>query len=303
MKKTRYIAYGYTIRDGKTVIEHSEAEVIRLIFDVYIKGASLKEIAEELTRRQIPYTEKTAVWDKARIARIIENSKYMGTDNYDPIIDEVTYEEAVAAKSARQRNQIRIECDGISAIRNRVKCAKCGYPMVRRYSSRRKVSESWTCTNDECGHRVRISDSELLMKINLLINRIVENSALMIPAPQVKTQESPIVKQLKSQINEELERAQPSDRLIIDKISEIASQLYRESNAKPAIAAQIARKRVKLMSPRDSFDVDYFNELINTVTIDTNGRITLITKTDTTISEGETANGSCEDTEENGHAD
>lgn len=57
------------------------------------------------------------------------------------------------------------------------------------------------------------------------------------------------------------------------------------------------------MSPRDSFDVDYFNELINTVTIDTNGRITLITKTDTTISEGETANGSCEDTEENGHAD
>ena len=46
MKKTRYIAYGYTIRDGKTVIEHSEAEVIRLIFDVYIKGASLKEIAE-----------------------------------------------------------------------------------------------------------------------------------------------------------------------------------------------------------------------------------------------------------------
>lgn len=141
------------------------------------------------------------------------------------------------------------------------------------------------------------------MKINLLINRIVENSALMIPAPKVKTQESPIVKQLKSQINEELERAQPSDRLIIDKISEIASQLYRESNAKPAIAAQIARKRVKLMSPRDSFDVDYFNELINTVTIDTNGRITLITKTDTTISEGETANGSCEDTEENGHAD
>ena len=91
MKKTRYIAYGYTIRDGKTVIEHSEAEVIRLIFDVYIKGASLKEIAEELTRRQIPYTEKTAVWDKARIARIIENSKYMGTDNYDPIIDEGTY--------------------------------------------------------------------------------------------------------------------------------------------------------------------------------------------------------------------
>lgn len=46
MKKTRFIPYGYTIREGRTVIEHTEAEIIREIFDEYIKGASLKEIAE-----------------------------------------------------------------------------------------------------------------------------------------------------------------------------------------------------------------------------------------------------------------
>lgn len=303
MKKTRYIAYGYTIRDGKTVIEHSEAEVIRQIFDVYIKGSSLKEIADELTRRQIPYTEKTAVWDKARIARIIENSKYMGTDTYDQIIDEDTFEEAVAAKSARQRNQIRMECDGISIIRNHVKCAECGYPMVRRYSSKRKVKESWTCTNPECGQRVRISDSELLMKINLLINRIIHNSALIVPVPKRRLPDLPTITQLRNQINTELERAHPSDLLIIDKISEIASQLYRESNAKSAIAAQIARKRVMLMTPKENFDSTYFTDLIDTVTISADGRITLITKTETRISEGEQPNGSCEDTEENCYAD
>lgn len=70
MKKTRFIPYGYTIREGRTVIEHTEAEIIREIFDEYIKGASLKEIAESLTQRKIPYTEKTDTWDKARIARI-----------------------------------------------------------------------------------------------------------------------------------------------------------------------------------------------------------------------------------------
>ena len=29
MKKTRFIPYGYTIREGRTVIEHTEAEIIR----------------------------------------------------------------------------------------------------------------------------------------------------------------------------------------------------------------------------------------------------------------------------------
>ena len=90
MKKIRYIPYGYTIRNGRTVIEHGEADVIREIFDAYISGASLKAIAEELTGRKIPYSERTDTWDKARIARIIDNAKYTGDDEYDPIIDEAT---------------------------------------------------------------------------------------------------------------------------------------------------------------------------------------------------------------------
>ena len=102
MKKTRYIPYGYTMRNGRTVISGEEAEVIREIFNSYLNGASLKAIADELTDRQIPYTQKTAIWDKARIARIIDNAGYTGTEEYDPIIDEDMYEAAVSLKTARQ---------------------------------------------------------------------------------------------------------------------------------------------------------------------------------------------------------
>lgn len=49
MKKIRYIPYGYTMRNGRTVISTEEAEVIRDIFKAYLNGASLKAIAEELT--------------------------------------------------------------------------------------------------------------------------------------------------------------------------------------------------------------------------------------------------------------
>ena len=86
--ETGGIPYGYTMRNGRTVIAQDEAAVIREIFSAYINGASLQSIAELLTERKIPYSERTDVWDKARIARIIGNAKYIGDGEYDPIIEE-----------------------------------------------------------------------------------------------------------------------------------------------------------------------------------------------------------------------
>ena len=135
MKKIRYLPFGYTIRNGHTVIEQQEADIVRNIVRSYIQGASLKEIAEDLTAKQIPYTERTCVWDKARISRILENAKYTGDEEFETIIDEDIYEEAVAVKSARRWNQAAQESEGIRQIRDRVRCGQCGAPMLRHINS------------------------------------------------------------------------------------------------------------------------------------------------------------------------
>ena len=287
MKKTRFIPYGYTIREGRTVIEHTEAEIIREIFDEYIKGASLKDIAENLTQRRIPYTEKTDVWDKARIARIIDNAKYIGDEEYDPIIDEDTYEGAVSMKAARQRNTVQKECEGIALLRNRVKCEDCGSPMVRRICSKRHVKESWTCQNAECGKRLRISDGDLLQKITILMNRIIKNSELLIPKPKTRIVDSPTVANLQRQEDAELGKDHPSEEYIVEKISDIASQLYKETQAKKIIVAQIARKRASMMRPQENFNCDYFSDLIDYITLSSSGKVRLHTKVGTEITEGE----------------
>lgn len=298
MKKTRFIPYGYTMRDGRTVIQHEEADVIRHIFSSYISGASLKEISEELTRLKVPYTEKTDVWDKARIARIIDNSRYIGSEEYDPIIDEEVFEEAVAAKTARQRNQLIKDSEAIALLRDHVKCGKCGCPMVRRINSKCKTQESWTCVNDECGFRVRISDTELLTKVNLLMNRLITNTDLLIPKKRQRKPDSPIVAAIQKEVDEELEREQPSETFIISKVSDIASQLYAESNAKAMVTAQIAKKRALLMKPEETFSCGNFSDLIDTVILDNGGKVTLETKTQTSISEGDPEDGSNENTQE-----
>ena len=122
MKKIRYLPFGYTIRNGQTVIDQQEAETVRGIFTAYIHGASLKEIAEDLTAKNIPYTERTCVWDKARISRILENAKYTGDEEFETIIDEDIYEEAAAVKSARRWNQAVQESEGIRHLFGR-KCS------------------------------------------------------------------------------------------------------------------------------------------------------------------------------------
>lgn len=56
MSENRRILYGYTVKSGRTVIEPREAGTIRRIFENYINGASLKDIAEELSANQVPFT-------------------------------------------------------------------------------------------------------------------------------------------------------------------------------------------------------------------------------------------------------
>ena len=275
MKKIRYLPFGYTIRNGHTVVEQQEADIVRNIFKAYIQGASLKEIAEDLTAKQISYTERTCVWDKARISRILENAKYTGDEEFETIIDENIYEEAAAVKSARRWNQAVEESEGI-----------------------RQIRESWTCSNADCGIRVRISDGELLRKITLLMNRVIANADLMLPHSKVKHRDSAVVLNLQQQISDEMEQERPSEERIVALLCEIAGQLYKETNAKTQIAAQIARKRASLMKLQDVFNAAYFSELIDAVSLHVGGGVVLHTKTETDICESEDKpNGSPENSE------
>ena len=290
MKKIRYLPFGYTIRNGQTVIDQQEAETVRGIFTAYIHGASLKEIAEDLTAKNIPYTERNCVWDKARIFRILENAKYTGDAEFDAIIEDAVYEEAVAAKSARRWNRAVTECEGIR--------------LLRHINSKRAVRESWTCSNTACGLRVRISDGELLQKVTLLMNRIIENADLLLPHKIVRRTDSPAVQELQQQIANEMLREQPDEQRIVDLLREIADQLYRQTNAKTQIAAQIARKRAALMHPQDAFNSACFSSLIDAVSPSAGCSVILHTKTQTEFYESEDKpNGSTENPKADSHPD
>lgn len=106
MKKTRYIPYGYTMQNGTTVVEHSEAEVIRRIFESYINGNSLKDIADELTRLKVPYTEKQAYGIKRGLQ---ESLKMRNTSGIGSMLRSSMKKYTKARHNARSREK-RIRC-------------------------------------------------------------------------------------------------------------------------------------------------------------------------------------------------
>lgn len=287
MKKIRYIPFGYSVRNGRTIVDHTEADIIREIFESYIQGSSLKDIAENLTARRIPYAEKTDTWDKSKVARILGNSKYVGTGEYDPIIDEAVYDGAAAVKAARNRLEEKPETASIRTIRTRAKCGCCGGPMIRKTCVKASVKESWVCADDACGFKVRISDGDLLRQLTRLLNRIIVNADLMIPQMPNKHSDSPAVCRLQADITAELEKDNPCEDLILDRFGSIAEVMYRESQTKKMLVAQQIRHRLSQMKPIDSFSPELFTELVSYITLTEQGTIILYTKTDTEITEGD----------------
>lgn len=193
------------------------------------------------------------------------------------------YEAAVSLKTARQRNTYKKENDAITLLRDLVRCDCCGHPMKRRISTKHRIRESWNCTNDECGNRVRISDAQLLETITVLINRIILNNHLLQPKPRKRYEPDVQVTKIGNEIALELEQDEPNEDFVIQKTIEMASLMYEQSSAKLDLAVSIAKKLAQSMVTQDEFNPDYFSALVAYITLGAQGRVVLYTKTETEV--------------------
>ena len=98
----RKLPFGYQMRMGEIVRNEPEAKAVQDIFLQYTLGASLKEIAEQISKTGPSYDEGKS-WNKNMIARILENTKYTGADSYPKLVDINLFEAAVEKRQTKQR--------------------------------------------------------------------------------------------------------------------------------------------------------------------------------------------------------
>ena len=176
----RTIQYGYKLENGNIAIDNAEAKIVCEIFEAYIENSSLKKVADELNRRKVVYFEETIGWNKHRIALIIESRRYIGEEDYPPIIEEELFRSANEKKNLKsfepKKNSKEVE-----RLKNKVYCGQCGKKMRRipKWNTR----EKWIC-DSKCKCKKYISDEYLATTIKELFierksrkgDRLTENT-------------------------------------------------------------------------------------------------------------------------------
>lgn len=82
------IPYGFTLTSSGTLeINRSEANVVRMIFDFYMAGASLGKVVDMLHAKQISSPTGKAKWTRAAVDHLLSNGKYIAVIGMEKFMD------------------------------------------------------------------------------------------------------------------------------------------------------------------------------------------------------------------------
>ena len=177
MAKNRTIPFGYCMKNGEITTEPKEVYAVVKIFDEYLKGRSLSEIAKLMQSEKIRYNADSDKWNKNMVKRIIENEKYLGTDKYPQIIDDDTFRLA-NEKRIRKATTLDLIPDDLQEIRKCTYCTECGHKLSRIGGNSKY--EKWDCRNPDCYRlEFRLTDQMIIGAVLNVLNSAIANPSLL----------------------------------------------------------------------------------------------------------------------------
>lgn len=129
--------------DGKPEIDPEQANTVRRIYDRFLAGDSLQQIANDLTADGIPTPMGRTVWQASVVQSILSNEKYKG----DALLGKTYVEDCISKKvrvNAGERPQYYVE-NNHPAIIDAATFARVQEELARR-ASKRKVKQTGTTT-------------------------------------------------------------------------------------------------------------------------------------------------------------
>ena len=199
--------YGYRLESRDLIIDEAEAKIVRRIFQSYLTGKGVNEIAAELTNEQIRRKDGCTYWFHSSISYILANEKYIGdallqktfsTDtlpfctvrntgqkdryyvqNSHPwIICKADFERIKSLIKSRSEYY----CHGRTArqypLSKKIQCGKCGHTFKRKLGNGGKTY--WVCGNhyqskENCSMK-QICEGEIYSAFIRLCNKLKHNS-------------------------------------------------------------------------------------------------------------------------------
>ena len=267
MPKNRTIPFGYGMKNGEITTNPKEVYAVVTIFDEYLKGKSLSEIANLMQYENIKYFEDSTRWNKNMVKRIIENEKYLGTDKYPQIIDEETFKTA-NEKRVRKATTFNSICDDLQEIRKVTYCLECGEKLFRRTNG--KGREYWNCGNPDCfKYEYRLTDQMIIGAVLTVLNTAIANPSLLEYGGEISVY-SPTVDVIRKQneINQMTDSLQMDFDRVKAEIFKLAEMKYDccTYNDSPQKAAEI-KALLKNHEQLNTLDIGLFKACVSRIWI------------------------------------
>ena len=255
------------MKNGEIITELTESRAVVRIFEKYLNGSSLLQIAKLMESEKIRYTADSDQWNKNMVKRIIENKKYLGNDKYPQIISEKFFNMA-NEKRVSKATSICVISEDLQEIRNRTYCAECGHRLLRIGGNCR--SAKWDCRNPDCYRlQYQLTDQMIIGAVLTVLNTAIANPNLLESDDEISVY-SPIVDVIckQNEINQMLDSAQPDfDRIKYEifKLSEMKYDCctYNESPQKTEEIKALLGNHEQL----NTLDIGLFKSCINRVLI------------------------------------
>ncbi len=199
--KAPSLPYGYSRANGEVIINQTEAEIVRFIYDSYLNGIGMESIANYLNQNTTK-GKKGFIWCKNTVRYILTNEKYTGsalfqrfyttnefpfrqkenkgeremyyTETAMPAIITKEVFEAVQSLHKGAQNITGHDKGGTYTYSRKIKCARCGATYRRKLIN---GNIHWTCTkhnlNAELCENMPIPETDIATSLIRLFNKLL----------------------------------------------------------------------------------------------------------------------------------
>ncbi|MBR4742665.1 MAG: recombinase family protein [Oscillospiraceae bacterium] len=192
--------------DGNLVINPEQAEVVKRIYGMFLKGMTPHSIAKALTDKGIPTPAGKRQWGQTTIKSILSNEKYKGDallqktfcedfltkkmktnqgevpqyyveNNHEAIIDPETFE--MVQRELARRTKGKNRHSGVHLLSGRIKCGDCGgwYGSKVWHSPEKCKRTVWQC-NQKYKNEVRcttpyLDEASVKERFTVAVNQLL----------------------------------------------------------------------------------------------------------------------------------
>ena len=167
--------YGFHLENKQLVEYPPEADIVRWIFQAYLRGMSTAEIAKDLSDRGVPTKNGKEKWKSSKISYMLSNERYIGdccyqktyrgttvpfkqsknrgeedmyyaTGTHAPIVEKDLFEKVQVLLKKRKEQFTKATTQNIYPLSSRIRCSECGSLYRRKV---RSGGVKWVCARHE----------------------------------------------------------------------------------------------------------------------------------------------------------